>query len=180
MTRAGNPDVYAYRFDWDEEGSVMGYDLSKSLGAAHGLEIAFVFGSFDRASRLLGDIYPESPGRDALSASMTSYWTEFAISGNPGTGRDGAEVPWLAWGTDSKRSLLLDTPEGGGIRMTDEEVTAAAIKAQLAADTGITDSEERCRLYVTTFGWTDIDRAEYRSFGPDGCADYDPEQFRLF
>ena len=39
-----------------------------------------------------------------------SYWAEFAYSGNPGTGRDGAEAPWLAWGQDGKTQIILDTP----------------------------------------------------------------------
>jgi len=180
MTAAGNPNVYTYRFDWDEEGSVMGYDLSKALGAAHGLEIAFVFGNFEGVSRLLGEIYSASEGRDRLSESMMSYWTEFAISGSPGSGRDGNEAPWLAWGTDGQRSIILDTSDGGGIRMTDEEVTMAGIKAELASDPGITEQRERCQLYVTTFGWSGFDRSEYDSFGDEGCADYDPREFSRF
>jgi para-nitrobenzyl esterase len=180
MTAAGNPNVYAYRFDWDEEPSVMGYDLSKALGAAHGLEIAFVFGRFDGAALTLGDIYGDSPGRDALSDSMMSYWTEFAVSGDPGTGRDGEEVPWLAWGVDGQRSILLDTAEDGGIRMMDEEVTIANIKAELAADGSISDPKERCRLYVTTVGGGGFDQEEYNSFGPDGCEQFDPTAFPRF
>jgi para-nitrobenzyl esterase len=180
MTAAGNPNVYTYRFDWDEEPSVMGYDLSKALGAAHGLEIAFVFGRFDGATSALGDLYSDSPGRDALSDSMMSYWAQFAVSGDPGTGRDGREVPWLAWGTDGHRSIILDTEADGGIRMTDEEVTLASIKAELAADPGITDPEERCRLYVSNVGGAGFDQTEYDNFGPDGCTDYDPTEFPRF
>jgi para-nitrobenzyl esterase len=180
MRAAGNPNVYAYRFDWDEEGSTFGYDLSKALGAAHGLEIAFVFGSFDRASSALGDIYAASEGRDGLSASMMSYWSQFARTGDPGRGRDGAETEWLAWGEDGQRSIVLDTVQDHGIRMMDQEVTMAGIKAELAADTSIDDPRERCRLYVATFNWTGFDRAEYDSFGPDGCADYDPSEFSPF
>lgn len=179
MTAAGNPDVYAYRFDWDEEGSVMGYDLSKALGAAHALEIPFVFGDFEGGISALGDLYTASEGREALSGSMTSYWTQFAATGDPGRGRDGGEVPWLAWGTEGKRSIILDTPEGGGIRMTDEEVTVAAIKQALASEP-VSDPGERCRLYVTTFRGEHFDAAEYERFGPDGCADYDPDQFPRF
>ena len=100
--------------------------------------------------------------------------------GDPGTGRDGTEVPWLAWGTDGQRSILLDTAEGGGIRMTDEEVSMASIKAELAADETITNPEERCRLYVSNVGAAGFDQAEYDSFGPDGCAQFDPGQFRRF
>src|SRR6185312_15011017 len=39
MKRSGAADVYAYRFDWRDEPTVAGADLSKLIGAAHGLEI---------------------------------------------------------------------------------------------------------------------------------------------
>ena len=64
--------------------------------------------------------------------------------------------------------------------MTTDEVTRESIKAELAADASITDPRERCELYVNNFGWPELDRTEYESFGPDGCADYDPEDFRRF
>ena len=179
MTEAGNPHVYTYRFDWDEEGSIMRYDLSKALGAAHALEIPFVFGDFDGGLGL-GYLYESSPGKDALSSSMMSYWTQFAHTGDPGQGRDGKEVAWLSWGTDGMRSIILDTVQDQGIRMTADEVTQGSIKTQLAADIGITDNRERCMLYVTSFGFGEIDEDEYRNFGPEGCADFDPAEFRRF
>ncbi len=180
MTSAGNPDVFAYRFDWDEQGSVMGYDLSKALGAAHALEIPFVFGDFEGGFAALGDFFSASPGLEGLSASMQSYWAEFAYNGDPGHGRDGSETEWVSWGTDGQRSIILDTDEDGGIRMMADEVTKEGLKAQLAADTSITDPRERCELYVTNFGWPEIDRAEYDSFGPEGCSAFDPSEFSRF
>ena len=180
MTAAGNPDVYAYRFDWDEQPSVMGYDLSKALGAAHALEIPFVFGDFEGGFAALGDFFSASPGRDGLSSSMQSYWSEFALNGDPGSGRDGNETPWLAWGMDGQRAIILDTVDGGGIRMMADEVTRESIKAELAADATVADARERCELYVTNFGWPELDRDEYDSFGPDGCAQFDPSEFSRF
>jgi hypothetical protein len=32
---------------------------------------------------------------------------------------------------------------------------------------------------LSAFG-RDLDRAEYDSFGPEGCAQFDPEQLRMF
>jgi para-nitrobenzyl esterase len=179
MTAAGNPDVYAYRFDWDEEGSIMGYDLSVALGAAHALEIPFVFGDFEGGLGL-EYLYGDSPGRDALSDSMMSYWTQFAITGDPGSGRDGEEVTWVSWGSDGKTSILLDTPQDQGIRMWDQELTVAGLKAALASDSTITDPAERCRLYVTSFGRGNFDQQEYDNFGPEGCAQFDPDSFGFF
>ena len=176
MTAAGNPDVYAYRFDWDEEPSMMGYDLSVALGAAHGLEIGFVFGEFNGLG--LGYVYPNDENQESLSNSMMSYWAEFAHSGNPGAGRDGTETPWLAWGREGKTSIILDTPTDGGIRMDDERVTMASLKAELLADTDFGGRYEQCATYVRTFRETDLfGLDEYNTLG---CEEWPADEFSMF
>ena len=170
--------VYAYRFDWDEESPVMGYDLAVALGAAHGLEIAFVFGEFEGGLGL-SYLYPKTPARDALSKSMMSYWTEFAYSGNPGTGRDGKEVAWLPWGTDDQRSIVLDTPPPG-IRMTSDLITIDGLKQRLLQDSAITDPRELCGTYAQLFRGPSFDNDQYLHLGHAGCAGFDPESFRRF
>ena len=176
MAASGNPSVYTYRFDWDEEPSLLGYDLSVALGAAHALEIGFVFGEFNGLG--LGYLYPHDENQRLLSESMMSYWAEFAHTGDPGRGRDGTETPWLAWGTDGKSSIIFDTPTDGGIRMDDEVVTYRAIKAELVADTGFADKSLHCATYVRVFRRTELfDNAEYTALG---CADYPPESISWF
>jgi len=155
----------------------MGFDMSKALGAAHALEIPFVFGDFDGGIAALGPFFGNSPGKAALSRSMMSYWGQFARTGDPGTGSDGNQVPWAPWGVNGDRSIVLDTLEDAGIRMTSEEVTVAGIKAQLESDPGIIDPKERCSLYVRTFRSGGFDEQEYRNFGPEGCGAYDPAEF---
>ena len=155
----------------------MGYDLSKALGAAHGLEIAFVFGRFE-GGVARANLYPATPERDALSSSMTSYWTEFAYTGNPDSGRDHKEVQWRPWGTDDQRMLILDTASSGGIRMSTEELTIASLKQRLRDDGSITDQRERCGLYASVFRYSAFDQQEYLNFGSGGCAAYDPASFQ--
>jgi len=180
LTASGNPNVYAYRFDWDEEGSVMGYDLSTALGAAHALEIAFVFGNFTEGLGL-GFLYEASDEKEALSQSMMSYWTQFAYSGDPGRGRNGNEVEWLPWGTDGKTSIILDTPSDQGISMMSDLVSKDSIKKQLNDDTEMADQLERCTFYVRTFRWSgDFVQSEYDSLGSEGCSAYDPEDLDGF
>jgi para-nitrobenzyl esterase len=179
LVQAQPGKVFAYRFDWDEEPSIMGYDLSKALGAAHGLEIAFAFGNFE-GGLARADLYPKSAARDALSTSMMSYWTEFAFNGDPGDGRDHKEVKWLPWGTDNQRMLILDTAGDGGIRMSGEELTVSGLKQRLRDDPSITDQHERCGLYATVFRYGAFDQNEYLNLGAGGCAAYDPESFRTF
>jgi para-nitrobenzyl esterase len=174
MTAAGNRHVYAYRFDWDEEPTLLGFDLSVALGAAHALEIPFVFGSFTGGLGL-GYLYQDSDGRHALAASITSYWTEFAYHGDPGTGRDAREVRWLPWRSDGATSIVLDTLEDQGIFMSSERVTTQSVKAAIETDPAIADQRERCRLYYRAFRWgSQFDAEEFAGFGDGGCAAYDP------
>ena len=114
MAASGARDLFMYRFDWDEEPTILGTELSRMLGASHGLEIPFVFGHFDMgrdANRLFTSA--NEPGRRDLSAAMMSYWTAFARSGDPGRG-DGKQPEWPRWSAQHEY-VVLDTPAGGGI-----------------------------------------------------------------
>jgi para-nitrobenzyl esterase len=176
LISAQGSGVYAYRFDWDEEGSVMGFDLSTALGAAHGLEIPFVFGDFDGGLGL-SYLYPESPARDELSRSMMSYWAAFAHRGEPGRGRDDEQPAWLGWGEQGQHMIVFDTPSDGGIRMSPEEVTMSSVRTQLLADTSFSAVKEKCELYAVLFRDRLFDRHEYETIG---CGAFDPKSFRRF
>ena len=162
LTAAQSEPVFAYRFDWDEEKSVFGFDLATVIGAGHGMEIGFIFGNFQGFGL---DIYGEEgkPARDELSKSMMSYWAEFAYSGNPATGRDGQEVQWGPWtnagGAD--RLMVLDTTRDAGIRMTDELVTLSGIKAEFMQDQSFKTLADRCAGYARLFRNTTDE--EYKS-----------------
>ena len=176
---AQGSNVFAYRFDWDEEGSILGFDLARAMGAGHGLELSFVFGRFEGTAAAIGDIYDEArvPARDALSQTMMSYWTEFAHSGDPGRGRSGEEVHWLPWSNaeGAPRIVVFDTPADGGVRMSPEELTLAGMKARLLADESFAHQRERCDTYAELFrgssGWDD---AEYATLGDGGCRNLPP------
>ena len=177
MRASGNPNVYTYRFDWDELPSLLGYDLSVALGAAHGLEIAFAFGEFERGMNL-GYLYEASENKDELARAMMGYWAEFARSGDPGQG--GADFPrWNAFDPNGESHILLDLPVSE-IRMDTAQLTMRDVKAQLAADTAIASREERCGLYATNFRFEHFDQQEYDAFGDGGCADLPAQQFQRF
>jgi para-nitrobenzyl esterase len=137
--------VFAYRWDWDEEPRVLWADLGELIGAAHGLEIPFVFGHWNQGptSRRL---YTEqnAPGREALSAAMQSYWAEFARAGDPGRGARGELPAWTAWDEAGDKYIVLDTEAGGGIRMSRETETLEALVDEIGADDSYADPAERC------------------------------------
>lgn len=174
MTAAQPQPVFAFRFDWDEQRrNNNGLDMSVAIGAAHATEMAFVFGDWD-----LGFINPDSlydpattPGRDALSAAMMSYWANFAYTGNPGAGRDGSLPLWESWrnGDGNSKMIILDSDADGGIRMSSEEVTLESIKRDFLAEQWSVP-QNRCRAYAATFGGSSaFNRQEFAGLIEGGC-----------
>ncbi len=172
-----NEGVYAYRFDWDEEPTILGIDVGFMVGAAHSIEIPFVFCEF---SDFLGPefdplIFTDAnyPGRKALADTMSSFWAEFAYTGNPGTGRDQAEIEWTPWDNTtpvSDKFIILDTQEDGGPRMSGATISLEAIKYRLLADSSFSNQEQYCDMYVQLFADTDLwDDVEYENLGSEGC-----------
>ncbi|MCP4749450.1 MAG: carboxylesterase family protein, partial [Proteobacteria bacterium] len=183
MREAQGASVYAYRFDWDEEPSLFGVDMSLLLGAAHGLEIPFVFNEF-KASFLGKVMYSEenAPGRIALSDSMSSYWTEFAYTGSPGKGRNGKQIEWKPWdnrSAESEKFIIFDTSKDRGIRMSSDVLTLEKLKEQLLSETGFASQEDHCRAFATLFGKNDLwNELEYEKLGREGCAAYPKAGFQ--
>ncbi len=168
--------VFAYRFDWDEEPRVLGTDIAKLMGAAHAIEIPFVFDRFDD-SLLNGLLYnsDNTPGRDALSASMASYWAEFAYTGSPGKGRQGELPEWKPWRNQAlpgAKYIILDTGAGGGIRMSNDAITLDVLHARLLTDTSFPDDSSKGRMYDCLFRNTPHwNREEFQALGGAACED---------
>jgi para-nitrobenzyl esterase len=151
IASSGWRDVYAYRWDWDEEPSVLGSDLSVMIGAGHGFEIPFVFGHWDLGPR--GNIVwtdENKPGREQLSREMMSYWAEFARTGRPGRG-GGRDLPeWRPWDASrptAPKFMVLDTDAGGGLRMSSDALTPESVIEAAVADPRITEGDVRCSVY---------------------------------
>ena len=175
------PRVFAYRFDWDEEPNFIITDFGEILGAAHGLEIPFVFGHFDLGSSLANlMISANDDGRFELSGAMMSYWAEFAYSGNPGSGR-GNDLPrWKPWSNqEGDKMILLDTVDGGGIRMSPEHVTFESLVARIEGDATLSSQKEKCRFYVKMFhGRFEWDADVYERLAGEGCGRYNPDELK--
>jgi len=177
----GQPGVWAYRFDWDEEPVYLGLvDVGFLLGAAHSLEIAFVFYDFSQfmVPSFSSLVYtPENlPGRLELGSSMSSYWAEFAYNGDPAQGRSGTEPPWAAWDPSAPgndKFIIFDTSAGGGIRMSSDSITLEGLYEDLLNETGFTTQEQHCGMYVQLFRGTALwDDEDYLNLGTEGCAAY--------
>ncbi len=168
---AGNSALYAYRFDWDEEGSFLGTDFSLLLGAGHAMELPFIFNGFENFPVGGGRIFPKSRAgeRDALSQAMMSYWAAFATFGEPGRGMNGDLPEWRLWGEQQDRLMLLDTAAGGGVRMSDEEISVDSVLAKLEQDTRFKTLKDKCLAFLGVKGWFPEIRAQVAKFAHAEC-----------
>ncbi|MFK7829796.1 MAG: carboxylesterase/lipase family protein [Congregibacter sp.] len=149
---AASPDLnlYAYRFDWDDMRRNWLVDLPELLGAAHALELDFLFGPLI-SQRVPGVFYAgNADNRAALGRRMRDYWAGFAYTGDPGSGRSAAQARWPRWSAGEPLLMLLDEPAGGGVRAERLSVTVDQVKLRLSEDEVLPPSL-RCALYVDLY-----------------------------
>jgi len=153
METAGHKEVWAYRFDWDEGGKFLWTDLSKVLGAAHGIEIPFVFNRF----KFLGDAdkimwKPKTlSSRDKLSRAMGSYWASFARDGQPAS--EGLPA-WPSFGQEAKL-IYFDSENDAGIRVEAGADNVTKLVSDLSADARLTGMQ-RCEIAKGLLEWTSV------------------------
>ena len=171
-------NVYAYRFDWAQQKTVMGFDMARAFGAAHGIEVTFLFGTDGVDTLPLFAMAEDKPARQSLEHAMQDYWAEFAHTGNPGKGKNNQLPQWLGLSESALQRLVLDG-QPSGIRMIDDFVSVRDLKQRLKHDDKINSPEKRCELYTQLF-WYGLtmefyDEQEYQQWG---CQDYPKETFQ--
>jgi para-nitrobenzyl esterase len=123
--------TFAYQFSWSPPGP------GRQLGAAHGLEIPFVFGTLNEPA--LRPLLAVARQARRLSERMQRAWTAFARSGNPGH----EDLPeWLVYGAPAvtlrldRRCRLEYDPFAEGVRFWNE--MEAAGREETSPDTAMT------------------------------------------
>jgi para-nitrobenzyl esterase len=108
--QAHQPRTYVYRVDWESPAR------RGTLGACHGIEIPFVFGTVGRTGddRMTGS----GPAADRLSHQMMDAWIAFAHHGEPG--HDGIG-PWPAYETGERHTMVFGTDTGVQAEPFEEE-----------------------------------------------------------
>lgn len=153
MAAGGHDEVYAYRFDWDDGGKFLIMDLGKMIGAAHAIEIPFVFHKF----QILGDadrvLFKKNTldDRNKLSSQMGAYWANFARAGVPHSNVEGSPH-WPQWSTEGGTLLRLDTENDRGIETMADVETMDRIISDLKNDDRVSN-EIRCRIGEAMIEW---------------------------
>ncbi|MEO0996971.1 MAG: carboxylesterase family protein [Pseudomonadota bacterium] len=171
MRSAGHEAVYAYRFDWDDGGRFLFADFSELFGAAHGLEIPFVFNRFDMFGRVDSVLYRDATetDRQRLSRAMGAYWASLARSGRP-TADAGPE--WPPYGRDG-RVLHLDSGPDSGPEVVSGVDSVEKLIADLAGDRRVSDTE-RCAIVAELGVWLLPDDWQDRVVRETGCTGVAP------
>lgn len=150
LVASGHENVWAYRFDWNDGGSFLVTDSGQLFGAAHSMEIPFVFNHFDfygDLDRLLFTAENAS-GRQAIADAMGGHWGRFAYTGSPAAG-------WQPW-TPEGALMRFDTPEAGGQQMIAGGESLGQILDALVADTRL-DEAQRCAVAAELTSWNPVD-----------------------
>ena len=158
IVNGGYSNVYAYRFDWAEQPSMLGMDFSLLLGAGHGLEIPFVMGDFDfgRQTRFLFTKKNESE-RIKLSKLIMQYWAHFAKDGYPNAQLENA-VQWDKWpkgGINKDRIMILDTEQSNAPRMSNGYAPHDKLVNIFENDERSLKVNNKCSFLKDVYSWVD-------------------------
>ena len=111
--QAQRPRTWAYLVCW---GSPL---MGGSLGACHGIDIPFVFGSVGR--RGMQRFSGSGPDAERLSARMMDAWLAFARGGDP----NHADLPdWAPYDAERRATLIFDREPGVSLAPFDAERSA--------------------------------------------------------
>jgi hypothetical protein len=74
--------------------------------------------------------------------------------------------------------MVLDTAAGGGVRMSNESLTAATVLAAVDEDPRLATQRDRCMIYRELAQWSrGFSKTEYAAAGRNGCAEFPFDQY---
>jgi len=176
LASAGNNDLYAYRYDWDDHRKWPVANFKKLIGAAHATEIPLLTGN----NKLVGDygflIYPKGPSKHFLSKNMMNFWANFAKTAKPGISTNKQE--WTKFdGLNEIESNFMVLDNRANLKMDKDKNSFKSLVNDLYYEKDITDLE-KCvvLLQMLTFVGDDL-YDDYVNFYPGQCNRGDAENF---
>jgi len=178
LNKAGNDQLYAYRYDWDDHRRFIIADFRELIGAAHATEIPLLTGN----NKLVGDygflIYPRGPSKKFTSKNMMQFWTNFAKTGVPGSSSNGIE--WQRYeATLNNQSNYMVLDRRSNLGMRSYNFSFSSLVADLYKEDALTELE-KCvvLLQMLTYVGDDL-YDEYESEYPGECERKESEKFLI-
>jgi len=105
-----NIPVYLYNFNhsisfnsaWGNTSYAM---CKKPYAVCHASELPFVFHTANYGG------YNYTNDEEALSKAMSSYWTNFAVTGNPNKGAQSVTLNWVTYNSSADMLMYFTTPQ---------------------------------------------------------------------
>ena len=176
LKEAGNKNLYAYRYDWDDHRRFVIGDFRALIGAAHATEIPLLAGN----NKLVGGygflIYPRGPSKKFTSKNMMRFWTNFAKDGVPG--KSTSSVEWSSYNeSDNPESNFIILDNRSNLKMSSDTISFNSLVNNLYKEAKITDLE-KCviLLQMLTFVGDDL-YDEYVNSYPGKCVRSESEKF---
>ena len=173
---AGNTNLYAYRFDWDDHRKFIIANLKELIGAAHATEIPLLTGN----NKLVGDygflLYPRGPSKRFISRNMMQFWTNFAKNGEPGVSTNGVEWQRYNGAFDAPSNyLVLDKKRF--LKMRSDDFSFTSLIQDLYKENSLTELEKCVVLFqMLTYVGDDL-YYQYANKYPGDCSRDSSEKF---
>ena len=158
LAKAGNTQLYSYRFDWDDRRKFVVGDFKKLFGAGHALEIPMLTGS----TKLVGGppvsnfMYPKGISHFYTSRNMMKFWSNFAKYGEPGYSTN--NVKWEPYNFDEynfSSYIILDKKKN--LKMATDNITFKKLSKEVYIDKRLSELEKCVVLYqMFTYVGNDI------------------------
>ena len=176
LFEAGNQNLYAYRYDWDDHRRFLIADFKELIGAAHATEIPLLAGS----NALVGSygffIYPRGFSKRYTSKNMMRFWTNFAKTGEPGESTN--NITWKKY-IDQKnlpsRYMIIDNKRN--LKMQSDNLSFTSLISGLYEEDAL-NNLEKCVLLLQMLTYVGEDLyEEYAQNYPASCSREKSEQF---
>ena len=176
LSKAGNNELYAYRYDWDDHRRFIIADFRELIGAAHATEIPLLAGN----NKLVGSygflIYPNGPSKRFASKNMMQFWTNFAKTGKPGFSSNGIKwEKYNQYNNNQSDYMVLDRKSNLG--MQSDSFSFSTLTKDLFKEEALTELEKCVVLFqMLTYVGDDLYDAFVTEY-PGRCSREESEQF---
>ncbi len=179
LAKAGNNNLYAYRYDWDDHRRLVVADFQKLIGAAHATEIPLLAGNTDLVGGYpLSDlIYPPSFSKRFTSKNMMRFWTNFAKNGVPGDSTN--SISWDPYKISDQQSNYMILDKKNNLKMISDSISFESLTKKLVNDNRL-NNLEKCVVLLQMFTFVGDDLYdEYIKDYPIECLREDSEKFLI-
>ena len=148
LAKAGNSELYSYRFDWDDRRRFIVADFKKLFGAGHALEIPLLTGN----AKLVGGppvsnfMYPKGISYFYTSRNMMRFWSNFAKYGEPGASTNNVNwEPFIFDDNNYSKYIVIDKRKN--LKMSSDNITLKSLSEKIHTDGRLSELEKCVVLY---------------------------------